>query len=367
MTVVDDPAADTLPAPTEVPEGGASADVGPSEVGAPVAPPVQDLLEPRRLVALVLLFVVVIVVATFVVIYCIGPLIQARQQRSLISAERAAIGIDAKANEGLYRPKLPTQPPAPGSLVGILAIRAIGLEQAVVEGVGPSETASGPGHVPGTAGLGQPGNAAVVGRRGGFGGSFGNLGQLKAGDHIVTATTEGQSVYIVRSVRHVILTTTGTPAATTTTSTPSTPATSPPGPLSPTTTRRESSKAEAKVSLEKLYGPTAANQMTLVTSGSAAPWNTAQAVVVVARLHGLPYTPVPQESRSTSQQGNSGDPDALAWLLLDLLALAAILLGAVYLYRRVTLRSAYLLTTAPLLVFTILAAEAMSRLLPAWL
>jgi hypothetical protein len=53
--------------------------------------------------------------------------------------------------------------------------------------------------------------------------------------------------------------------------------------------------------------------------------------------------------------------------LLDVLALVAILIGSVAFYRRASLRSAYLLTTAPLLVFTILAAEAMSRLLPAWL
>ena len=43
--------------------------------------------------------------------------------------------------------------------------RPLRLSQVAVEGVGPEQTRKGPGHVPGTAGLGQPGNAAVVGRR----------------------------------------------------------------------------------------------------------------------------------------------------------------------------------------------------------
>ena len=41
--------------------------------------------------------------------------------------------------------------------------------------------------------------------------------------------------------------------------------------------------------------------------------------------------------------------------------------SAVALYRRYTVRAAYLLTTAPLLALTVLAAEAASHLLPAWL
>jgi sortase A len=115
-----------------------------------------------------------------------------------------------------------------------------------------------------------------------------------------------------------------------------------------------------------LYGPSAHNQLTLVTSASSSPWNSSQAVVVVARLKGEPYTPTPQESRSTSQQGDTGDPAVLPWFLLALLVLAAAFAGAVALYRRTSLRSAYLLTTAPILVAAILVAEALTRLLPAW-
>ena len=125
--------------------------------------------------------------------------------------------------------------------------------------------------------------------------------------------------------------------------------------------------APSTTTTNALYGPSAHNELTLVTSGSDVPWNTDQVTVVVARMSGPPFTPTPQESRSPSQLGNSGDPEALAWLLLALLALTATFLGAVALYRRTTLRTAYLLTTAPLLAFTVLTAEAVSRLLPAWL
>ncbi len=301
----------------------------------------------------------------------------ARDQRALLSSERTAITEAAKDNEGLHRAAVPVQPPLPGSVVGVLAIPAIGVRQAVVEGVGPSQTISGPGHVPGTAGLGQPGNSAVVGRRAGYGGPFARLGSLHAGDRILTATVEGRSVYVVRSVRTVTMVTPTTPAlaaasgqtapsASTTAPAPTTSRRSPAAGSAPATDRG-SSHGVPTVSADSLYGPSVHNQLTLVTSGSSAPWNNDQALVVVARLRGHPYTPTPQAARSPSQEGNAGDPTALAWLILAVLALAVCFAGALLMYRRTPLRSAYLLTTAPLLAFTVLAAEALSRLLPAWL
>ena len=116
-----------------------------------------------------------------------------------------------------------------------------------------------------------------------------------------------------------------------------------------------------------LYGKSGRNQLTLVTSGSASPWNTSTAIVVVARMNDLPYAPTPQAARSTNQQGNGDDPTALAWFILALMGLVGAFIGAVALYRRLSLRSAYLLSTAPILLLTILAAESASRLLPAWL
>lgn len=331
-----------------------------------------ELVRPRRrgplmVATIAVAGVLVFVGATAVVLYAFGPLIHDRQQRALLAEERAAIDDAATSNQGLYRPKLPTQPPAPGSVVGILAIPVLGLQQAVVEGASASDTMGAVGHVPGTAGLGQPGNDAIVGRRSGYGGPFGGLAQLHAGDHIVTETTEGQNLYSVKSVRTVALVTPGTASVTTTTTTSAPTVTKVP---SKTVSRSGAPSPKpggaSTISTDAVFGPSAHDQLTLVTSAGGAPWNTSRAVVVVARMDGQPYAPTPQESRNTSEQGNDGDNSAVPWLLLALLLLLAFLAGAIVLYRRVSLRSAYLLTTAPLLFATVLFAEAASRLLPAW-
>src|ERR1700683_2420722 len=157
----------------------------------PLAPPREDKLHPvdvvpstpdndepeestgrrlpgrRQIILGSLVVTAVFFVAVGAVIYGIGSLVQARDQRTLMATERTNISNAAVLAKALDKVNLPTQPPAPGQPGGVLAIPALGLNQAVVEGVGSSQTVSGPGHVPGTAGLGQPGNAAVVGRNAG--------------------------------------------------------------------------------------------------------------------------------------------------------------------------------------------------------
>ena len=303
MTLVDAP-----PAPTQ-----ATSAAGEDDLAAPFEPnggpdPATGRLGRRRLVVLVVLALVVLVVAVTIVLYAVGPLVHNRDQRRLMDSERQAITLAAHDNQGLYHATLPTQPPVPGAAVGILAVPAIGLQEAVVEGVGPAQTVAGPGHVPGTAGLGQPGNSAVVGRRSAYGGTFGDLSELRRGDRIVTATTEGQSVYVVRSVSDEALVTEPVPAAasvvtTTTLGRHHVTTTTVAGGHGHQTTASTPSAATAKgpttVSFQTLYGPSVHNQITLVTSASSVPWNTGQAVVVVAEMQGKPYTPTVQESRSS--------------------------------------------------------------------
>lgn len=329
---------------------------------APRATWLPSRAELRRIAVVALLCVLVFAAAEAIVFYGVGSLLHNRDQRSLSATERSAIADAAAARDGLYRKPLPTLPPTPGSAVGMLVIPAIGLQQAVVEGVGASDTSEGPGHVPGTAGLGQPGNSAVVGRNAGDGGSFGNLGQLRSGDHIVTATTQGESLYVVTSV--------GSGAVVT--YAPVTRVLSGPQSAghSTSSTHKSSHAVHGKktktFNLQSLFGAAAHNQLTLVTSGSGTPWNSNGAVVVVARMKGEAFSPTPQESRSLEQQGTTGDANALPWLLLTLLAMALVMAISVALYRRLTTRSAYLVTTGPLLALTIVAALLASRLLPAW-
>ena len=299
------------------------------------------------------------VVTVAVIVYGIGPLIHSRDQRALVAAEQSAIAQAAVARNGLYGVRLPTQPPAPGSVVGLLAIPALGLNQAVVEGAQPSQTIGGPGHVPGTAGLGQPGNAAVVARNAGFGAPFARIGQLKKGDKIVVATIEGVTTYIVRQVRVVNLV---GPASQSASANPTTFAT-PRGHGLPSATP----SGTPSVPGTTLYGPTNDDQLTLVTSNSATPWNSSSAQTVVARMVGKPFAPTPQQSASPSQYGTSGDSSAWSLFILALLLLGGAVVGSIYLYRRTSTRVAYLLTTAPIIAATVLAALAVSRLLPAWM
>ena len=304
----------------------------------------------RRLLVVALAVIVVFCVAVGAVIYGIGSLVQARDQRTLMATERLNISNAAVLNKSLDRVDLPTQPPQVGQPVGVVAIPALGINQAVVEGVSSSQTVMGPGHVPGTAGLGQPGNAAVVGRNAGYGGIFGRLDQLKRGDRILTATIEGQSIYIVRRVTAVTI----GPTATTTGETP-------------TTGRAAQAAVTPTVTLQTLYRHTADNRLTLITSASAVPWNSSRAIEVTAILRGKPYVATPQAARTSTQLGNTGESGAWAELILSLQALVVVAVGAVLLYRRCTVRTAYLLSTAPLVAFTVLAAESISRLLPAWM
>ena len=78
--------------------------------------------------------------------------------------------------------------------------RRSGLSRLFVEGQDTESLQHGPGHVPGTSLPGQPGNAAVVGRRTTFGAPFRNLSALTAGEEINVTTVEGSATYKVTDV-----------------------------------------------------------------------------------------------------------------------------------------------------------------------
>jgi sortase A len=294
------------------------------------------------------------------VCYGFGPLFQQRDQRALINEYRAAV-YDASVTVAAPGQQLAAPLPIPtGAPVGILDIGAIGLQQVVVEGVAPSQTEHGPGHVPGTAGLGQPGNAVVVGRRTLFGGPFEHLASLKSGDEVLVTTTQGQTIYRVSDVMRVDFdqgtgstanaggpdvepTAAGTPAA------------------------AASAQAPVELPVDDLYGATSENQLTLVTSASDVPWNSSRAEVVVAQMVSQPFVPTPQAGRSDAFTGAGGSSSAVAPFVLVLLGYAAIAVGAVVAYRRYSIRAAWLLTTAPLIALAVLLGEVGAQMLPAWL
>jgi sortase A len=98
-------------------------------------------------------------------------------------------------------------PPATpvGSAVAIIDIKKIGVDAAVVEGVGVADLQKGPGHYPGSPLPGQIGNAAIAGHRTTYGAPFYRLNELRAGDPILV-TTKASPVpwrYVVVSSKSV--------------------------------------------------------------------------------------------------------------------------------------------------------------------
>lgn len=89
-----------------------------------------------------------------------------------------------------------TAPPV-GQALGIIQIPRIGVDRAIVEGVGVPDLRKGPGHYPLTPLPGQLGNAAIAGHRTTYGAPFYNLDQVQPGDPIIVQTVGGTFRYLV--------------------------------------------------------------------------------------------------------------------------------------------------------------------------
>ncbi|AGM04390.1 sortase [Amycolatopsis keratiniphila] len=269
-------------------------------------------------------WLVTTLVALALVVYALGPMLQASDQRKALGEIRGEIGLALGASQSLFGAAPPTEPVEFGKPVAVLEIPALKVQQVVVEGASSGETASGPGHVPGTAGPGQPGNAAIVARNAGYGGPFGSLDALEPGDEIVVATTQGKSVY------------------------------------------RVTEKAIRPLDEGADYGKTQNDRLTLVTSASWWPLAAAEATVVTAVLEGRPFRPTQQNGKADTQDGRTGDGDAWAGLVLAFGGFVAAAAGATFLYRRWRPVSTYVITGPVLLTLASLAALALWRLFPAW-
>jgi LPXTG-site transpeptidase (sortase) family protein len=381
--------------------------VDPGAVPEPLA---EEFSEPSRSLTtgqLVALWLVIAVVILGIVLYLVEPMFQQRDQGLLLERYRSSIDKAANQSSGLGGVEVSSIAPSVGSAVGIVEIGAIGVRQVVVEGTASSNTMTGPGHVPGTAAPGQPGNSVIVGRSSMYGGPFGDLSEMSVGDQIVVSTTQGQSLYEVTDTGSVTLSNAASPTAapevpaptpvSTTTSTTVAPEVDPAATTettveattttvaveettttvegdtatteAPTTTTIaaiESALDGGSIPLNSLYGTSTDDRLTLVSSASAFPWNSGEATVVIAVMKGKPFEPTPQNGRSVKEAGNEGDSSKWPVTVLAFLCLAAAIGGAVLLYRRSTPKIAYLLTVPPLLAFAILASESFSLLLPAW-
>lgn len=314
-----------------------------SPMGVEPPPKAVGTVGPTRAQASVLLlgWLVAVAFGMGLVVYGFGPFFHDRDQRGLLKDYRTEINNAAAAGGGLPGAITASKAPEAGDPVAVLQIESLHLEEVAVEGVGASQTKVGPGHVPGTAGPGQPGNSVIVGRRTAFGGPFGAVRDLDVDDSIVVTTTQGQSLYEVTSVEKLTIDRSDAADA---------------APL-----------AEDAAPIDELYGPTDADQLTLITSASPLPWQAERATVVVAEMRSEPFAPTPQNGRSDAATGLDGDSGVLASVVLALLAYGLTMVAAVLLFRRLTPVTAYVLSMAPVLALTVIASETISRLFPAWM
>lgn len=213
--------------------------------------------------------------------------------------------------------------PADGTMAGVLAIPALGLREALVEGTTSSDLEAGPGIMPATAVPGSYGNAVIAGRRGTFGGVFARLSALRPGEAITVVDYEGRFHFVVTGVR--------------------------------TLTPGQGVRVV----------PTKRALLTLVTSRSSLP--PSGYVVVEARLVGTPATPAASTRPVThSELALGGDSAALLPLAGWGLALVATLVASVVAYRRTPyLLLVYVLSTPVVLVSALFTFENLARLLPA--
>jgi sortase A len=84
-----------------------------------------------------------------------------------------------------------------GAAFAVLHIPRLGSDyrRVVLEGTAEAQLAQGPGHYPGTAMPGRPGNVAIAGHRVGKGSPFLDLDALRPGDPIVLETRDAWFVY----------------------------------------------------------------------------------------------------------------------------------------------------------------------------
>jgi sortase A len=134
----------------------------------------------------------------------------------------ASSGSDVLATPASTQPSMPA-----GTVVAHLVIPKIGVNYYVVEGVGSSQLAEGPGHYPGTAMPGAAGNVGIAGHRTTHGAPFYNLNELQPGDLISLTNTAGQTFtykvttqFVVAPSDGAVLNPTPTPTLTLTTCNP---------------------------------------------------------------------------------------------------------------------------------------------------
>jgi sortase A len=83
---------------------------------------------------------------------------------------------------------------ATGALVGRLLIPVVKLDEVIAEGVDDDQLDAGPGHLPGSASPGEPGNAVISAHRDRH---FHSLGRVAIGDTVITETRTARTTWVI--------------------------------------------------------------------------------------------------------------------------------------------------------------------------
>ncbi len=185
------------PAEAETPAeaGAAAAAAQAAEEAGQDAPPQVDLERSiLRGVGTGLLLLAIFLLGFAAYLYGLSGVQEARTQTILYTKLQAELaGVQGEA--------APLGPTAAGAPVAILNIPSIGVRDlVVVQGTTPENLTAGPGHRPDTPLPGQPGVAAIYGRRATFGGPFSAIARLRPGDTMTAITGQGSSTYTVAAV-----------------------------------------------------------------------------------------------------------------------------------------------------------------------
>jgi sortase A len=114
-----------------------------------------------------------------------------------LRADRIAWQAAESARFDRMEPDSPAAAPAPGEALARLTIDRLGLEAMVARGSDPETLALGPGHVPGSALPGGPGNCIIAGHRDA---DFRRLRNIRKGDLIELSGRPGRAIYRVDGI-----------------------------------------------------------------------------------------------------------------------------------------------------------------------
>ncbi len=182
-------------------EEGHRVDEQPAQLGErpqPVADAVPVSRPEFRLAGQVLAIVAVLALSFLVELTVLGNLRHDRDQAQL-SAEFRSELANGVAPVGPLDDA--NKPLAAGAPVALLEIPKLGLREVVGEGTSSGTLMSGPGHRRDTPLPGQVGASVITGRRATYGGPFGSIDRLRAGDEIMVTTGQGKHSFKVLDVR----------------------------------------------------------------------------------------------------------------------------------------------------------------------